>query len=385
MEHKKSEILMIEGESARPGTYTGTDGRQTELTPEFLKQVFNSYDSTQPLYLSHDNREPMGVITSLSYSDETDTIFWKGIGFDKDKCERANTEGFDHFSPEFDVKSNISDGNKDKPLYGILTGGALTRQPAISTNAVSKSWVAFSAPPEQEGTATVAETSISQEIVPEPTTPIEMVVPPVVNTPVQESIQKPIPEQIKNTIELPKEISKPKWVKLDNGGYILMDENTQITNNEKKPENTSTAKINPEEVAQIELARKTLEEKQRNDEEQIKSLTTELEQLRASNKIESDSASKYKTQYESVMSGEIAGMENELRKFGFENPEEYMKELDIETRIKVLDSARKQFIRSKDLISPPDIEINSDASQSSIDEELSSLNIPEEYKKYVKH
>jgi hypothetical protein len=47
MEHKKSDILMIEGESARPGTYKGTDGRETKLTPEFLKYAFNKYDSTQ--------------------------------------------------------------------------------------------------------------------------------------------------------------------------------------------------------------------------------------------------------------------------------------------------------------------------------------------------
>ncbi len=384
MEHKKSDILLIEGESARPGTYKGTDGRETKLTPEFLKYAFNKYDSTQPLYLTHDNREPMGIITSLSYSEETDRIYWKGIGFDKDKCNRANNEGFDYFSPEFDIKSNIADGNKDTPIIGTFIGGALTRTPAIATNTVNKSWVAFSEFDESKE-QTVAEPIVSTLVEELPTKEfVEPIKPPIVN---EKPIKSEPIEQKKNTIEIPKEITQPTWVKLDHGGYILMDKETQITKTDTEPESrTITEKrISPEETAQIELARKTLEEKQQNDANKIASLTKELESLREAHKNQTEQVTKYKTQFDTIMSSEIAAIENELREFGFDKPEDYMKDLDIEMRVKVLDSTRKQLIRSKDINSPLDVTITDGAKKNSVEEEFREMNIPEEYLRFIKH
>jgi hypothetical protein len=165
-----------------------------------------------------------------------------------------------------------------------------------------------------------------------------------------------------------------------------MDKETQITKTDTEPESRTIAekRISPEETAQIELARKTLEEKQQNDANKIASLTEELESLREAHKNQTEQVTKYKTQFDTIMSSEIAAIENELREFGFDKPEDYMKDLDIEMRVKVLDSTRKQLIRSKDINSPLDVTITDGTKKNSVEEEFREMNIPEEYLRFIK-
>lgn len=387
MEWKKSNFLMIEGESARPGTYTGTDARKTNLTPEFLKNVFKSFNKYQPLYLTHDDDEPMGIITSLGYSEDSDTIYWKGIAFDAEKCERIEKEGFDYFSPNFRIFNNIAKDCEDTPLSGVFTGGALVRNPAIKTNTAKKNWVSFSAPTDD----VVASVNNSLPIDIQSTNNVSAVSTNEINASLIDSI---ISEKLKSinvtsdSIKLPDEIKSPKWVKLDNGGYIIMDETTKISEQMKTPivqTEKSTSVSTPEQIAQIELAKRNLEEKQNNDQNKITELTTTLEKIRAEYESESDKAKSYKEKFENVIGGEISSIESELRSLGFEKPEEYAKSFEPEVRLKLLDDTKRQLIRKKDVNQPLDIKVENNESTKSIDEMLVELNMPAEYKKYIKN
>lgn len=387
MEWKTSNFLMIEGESARPGTFIGTDARETNLTPEFLKNVFKSFNKYQPLYLTHEDDEPMGIITSLGYSEDSDTICWKGIAFDAEKCKRAEKEGFDFFSPDFSIFENIVDGKKDTPLRGLFTGGALVRNPAIKTNTTKKSWVSFSEP--TEDVDNIVEEIKHSEIVLTPT--LQSNTSSELNA---QLIEQLINEKIKNIdkgsdkIKLPEGIKQPKWVKLDNGGYVIMDENTKVSNSvaneHDKQDSRKFNELNPEQIAQIEIAKRNLEEKQKSDAELIKTLTSELEKTKGILSKESEDLKKYRERFESAIGSEITAAESELRGFGFEKPEDYAKDFDVESRLKILNDAKKQFVKGKSITAPLDVTIEDANAKVDLDKTLIELDIPMEYKKYIK-
>lgn len=396
MEWKNNNVLLLEGEMASPGSYViGKNNEHVKLTPDFLKRVFGQFKDTVAFYLTHGDREPIGVITNLGYDESDDVVHYKGIVTNAEKARLAQEQGFNFVSPEFEVDDIIDDNGQQEFKTGTLTGVALTRQPAITTNGKSNSsWFSFSElPDESVSDINDSKTDNGSEVANEEIPKQEV----QINVPVNEQDTTKINT---NTIEIPIEIKTPIWKKDNNGGYILMDESNTETNTSATEQpieqvegvpkteidfNPGTNTPTPEQTAQIELAKRTLKEKQdkdaielKNFREQIKALSEENEKLKTDNGL-------YKSEYDKVMEMKIKDVENELRGLGFTTPDEFMKDSDYGVRFNALTQAKTQLIRKSDATDPVslNIEDKTDTKKSKI-ERAKEIGIPEEMLKYIK-
>lgn len=354
MDWKKTDILMLEGEMANPGEFTSMDKQKTRLTPEFYRRVFDKFDKNSPLYISHGDRNPIGSVTSVGYDTETNVLHYRGIATDYDRARFAEEQGFDYVSPEFEVTEWEQDGNIQVALDGYLTGLALTRKPAIYKNAESsRNWIAFS---EVENELDTEQPKMPQNDA--PTTA------PVIEQAKEAPEVKEVIIEKHSGFDLPKDIKSPKWVKMDNGGYYIMDESMTPTKTEVKKtevQNVEKHEMTPEQIAQIELAKRTLEEKQKYDAEQLNEYKTKFEQITSEIEKLKEVNDKYKSKYDTVMSTEIKNAERELRGLGFSKPEEYLKDADLDIRLAALEQAKSQLVKKTDANVPVDMKISEES------------------------
>lgn len=332
MEWKSDNLLKVSGITARKGIFTGLDGEETCFSPEFLRSLFDGFDQTIPLFFTHYDSTPIGFVHKIGYNEEDDTITYDGVVFNKSIADKILNEGYDKLSP--DIRINSSDASN--PRSGVLTGAAFTRSPAIPGTDVEKNYIHFSAPAESEQIGLESKKSVVEE--------------------------------------------KPSEIIVKDGRYVL------VNSGENKMENVN--KSSPAEAAEIELAKKELEERISQDREKLSELSNELEQNRNKATELENQYLEYKEKYESMVAKDVAKEEEQLKEIGFDNPEEYAKDFEIDKRLALLREMRSQLISNSKLNKPLATDKSPESKTPSQAEDKISrakkIGISEEYLKFLK-
>ena len=301
MKWKKNDVYKMTGVSATPGKVTDAKGVEYNVTPELLKTVFENFDDAVPAYFTHSNRSPIGFITDLAYNDSDDTIHYTGYIFKKEK-ERVINEGFDMVSPEID---GIDDA--ENPSTGFLTGMAYTSRPAMDVGK-SVCSVMFS---EVENELEIVENKVDEEI------------------------------KLTETPELKQE----------------------ATVQETKPIET-VKPIDAASAAEIELAKQALKGNIEADKVRISQLEADYNLKSTEYEDTKKKLDVYREKYESIIATEVGQLEAELKKKGFEKPEEFAKDFGIEERLELLKSAKASIAKTAPISTPPDTEIGGQVNDS---------------------
>lgn len=211
-------------------------------------------------------------------------------------------------------------GTPEDPVDGRIVGGAFTRHPAIPGTKVNKCVLAFSS----------LKDDANQEMDMETTT---------------------MPEDPK---------TEPT-----------------ISNNSS----TSAPAYNP---AEVELAKIQLKEQIDSYKNSISTLTTERDSYKNELETFKQNLTTYKEKYETLLGSEVSKLEADLTALGVEKPGEFAPELDVETRLEVLKSAKANLAKSSKLNAPPTGTIEQNASQDTRQETARKVGIPEKYLKFIK-
>lgn len=110
-------------------------------------------------------------------------------------------------------------------------------------------------------------------------------------------------------------------------------------------------------AAEIELAKQALKGNIDADKERISKLETDYSRVSADYDATKQNLDSYREKYEKVLSGEVGALEAELKKKGFEKPEEFAKGFGVEERLELLKSAKASIAKTAPLSSPPETEI----------------------------
>lgn len=325
MEWKKTDLLGVESMMAAEGKYTGLSQKVTNFTPQFLKNCFNRFTSIKPLFLAHNgDRIPMGYITSLGFDESDSKLHFKGIVFDDAKKQRVIDEGFDCISPEFELLS----GTPENPIDGQIVCGAFTRYPAIPGTEINKCVLAFSA--------------------------------------IDDATQAIVNEGTNN----------------------MLDVNTTPTNTTTStssvPNGTYTSSAPAYSAAEVELAKKQIDEQIGSFKNTITTLTTERDSFKNRVEAAEQAATDFKGKYEKILAGEVAKVEVELKALGIDTPGEVAKGLDVETRLEVLKSAKANLAKNSNLTAPPEGNLEARPPAKDRKEAARKMGLDEKYMQFIK-
>lgn len=212
-------------------------------------------------------------------------------------------------------------GTPEDPIDGQITGGAFTRFPAIPGTEVSKYALAFSA--------------------------------------IDDSTQAIVNEETNDMVE--QTIATP-------------------TTNDA----TTTSSAPAYSAAEVELAKKQLDEQINSYKNTISTLTTELDTYKSKIESAEQSVASYKEKYETLLGGEVTKIEAELKAMGIETPGEFAKGLDVETRLEVLKSAKANLAKNSTLNAPPAGNIDAKPPAKDRVEAARRMGLDEKYMKFLK-
>lgn len=110
-------------------------------------------------------------------------------------------------------------------------------------------------------------------------------------------------------------------------------------------------------AAEIELAKQALEGNIKADKERISKLEGDFTNLNTEYETTKQKLDGYREKYETILSTKVSELENELKKSGFEKPEEFAKDFGVEERLELLESAKASIAKTKPVSSPPETPI----------------------------
>jgi len=429
MEWKKPTFLSVDGNMARPGAFHGKDGIITNITPNFIKNLFRHFNDALPFYLTHDNRDVVGFLTGLGYNDETDTISYNGIIFDSTNRNLIEKEGFDSISPEIVV----TDGDSDNPLDGFLTGAAFTINPAIPGTKANHNVISFSAyegdgviPPHKFSYKENSSSSWSR---------------PTLSDFTDKSFEELSAQEIgviaghfawaaeyppKSFSDLKFPHHDPKTHDVVWGGVVAA---MAAVNGARTPASISDADKSavyshlakhykefdkevpkkmfelgeamvteipikqPEEgvklpqsavsQAEVELAKRQLDDTLTGYKSQIETLSADLNTYKTKAETLETSFTSYKEKYETLLKSEVAKAENDLIELGIEKPTEFAANLDPESRLEVLKSAKVHLVKTGKISKPIDQKIEAKPPENDRKTRAKAMGIPDEYLSYI--
>ena len=147
---------------------------------------------------------------------------------------------------------------------------------------------------------------------------------------------------------------------VENELEIIKEDDKVVETTEAAPVETATQPVeavkpaNAASAAEIELAKQAL----KGNIEADKSRISELESANGKITQEYDSTKEqldsYRKKYEAILSSEVTGLEAELKRSGFDKPEEFAKGFGVEERLELLKSAKASIAKKAPISSPPD-------------------------------
>ena len=429
MEWKKPTFLSVDGNMARPGAFHGKDGIITNITPNFIKNLFRHFNDALPFYLTHDNRDVVGFLTGLGYNDETDTISYNGIIFDSTNRNLIEKEGFDSISPEIVV----TDGDSDNPLDGFLTGAAFTINPAIPGTKANHNVISFSAyegdgviPPhkfsyKENSSSSWSRPTLSDftdksfeelsaqeigviaghfawaaEYPPKSFSDLKfphhdpkthdvvwggvvaaMAAVNGARTPasISDADKSAVYSHLaKHYKEFDKEVPK----KMFELGEAMVTENPI-----KQPEEGVKLPQSAVSQAEVELAKRQLDDTLTGYKSQIETLSADLNTYKTKAETLETSFTSYKEKYETLLKSEVAKAENDLIELGIEKPTEFAANLDPESRLEVLKSAKVHLVKTGKISKPIDQKIEAKPPENDRKTRAKAMGIPDEYLSYI--
>jgi len=429
MEWKKPTFLSVDGNMARPGAFHGKDGIITNITPNFIKNLFRHFNDALPFYLTHDNRDVVGFLTGLGYNDETDTISYNGIIFDSTNRNLIEKEGFDSISPEIVV----TDGDSDNPLDGFLTGAAFTINPAIPGTKANHNVISFSAyegdgviPPhkfsyKENSSSSWSRPTLSDftdksfeelsaqeigviaghfawaaEYPPKSFSDLKfphhdpkthdvvwggvvaaMAAVNGARTPasISDADKSAVYSHLaKHYKEFDKEVPK----KMFELGEAMVTENPI-----KQPEEGVKLPQSAVSQAEVELAKRQLDDTLTSYKSQIETLSADLNTYKTKAETLETSFTSYKEKYETLLKSEVAKAENDLIELGIEKPTEFAANLDPESRLEVLKSAKVHLVKTGKISKPIDQKIEAKPPENDRKTRAKAMGIPDEYLSYI--
>lgn len=429
MEWKKPTFLSVDGNMARPGAFHGKDGIITNITPNFIKNLFRHFNDALPFYLTHDNRDVVGFLTGLGYNDETDTISYNGIIFDSTNRNLIEKEGFDSISPELVV----TDGDSDNPLDGFLTGAAFTINPAIPGTKANHNVISFSAyegdgviPPhkfsyKENSSSSWSRPTLSDftdksfeelsaqeigviaghfawaaEYPPKSFSDLKfphhdpkthdvvwggvvaaMAAVNGARTPasISDADKSAVYSHLaKHYKEFDKEVPK----KMFELGEAMVTENPI-----KQPEEGVKLPQSAVSQAEVELAKRQLDDTLTGYKSQIETLSADLNTYKTKAETLETSSTSYKEKYETLLKSEVAKAENDLIELGIEKPTEFAANLDPESRLEVLKSAKVHLVKTGKISKPIDQKIEAKPPENDRKTRAKAMGIPDEYLSYI--
>ena len=114
-------------------------------------------------------------------------------------------------------------------------------------------------------------------------------------------------------------------------------------------------------AAEIELAKQAVKGNIEADKSRISELESSNSKLTEEYESTKTQLKGYREKYESILTGEIKALEADLKKSGFDNPEEFAKDLDVETRLEILKSTKAGIAKNTPISAPPDGKIEKQA------------------------
>lgn len=326
MEWKKPEFLSVSGNMAYPGTFRGTSGKVTSFTKDFIKTLFARFTDSIPLHLTHSERGIVGFITGLGYDEATDTIHYDGVIFNSDTKKYIEEQGFNSISPEISVLK----GDEEEPLEGVISGAAFVRVPAIPNTITAYNTISFSA--------------YDGDITPEMATVLPA--------------------------------SSPSNEERDE----VMTENPI-----KQPDEGIKLHASAVNMAEVELAKRQIEDRLKSYESQINTLSGDLNTFKSKAEELEVRSTEYKSKYENLLKAEIAKAESELAELGIDKPSEFANSLDVESRLEVLKSAKTHLLKTGKLHKPPEGKLEAAPKpEDNKVERAKQMGISEEYLRYIR-
>jgi len=429
MEWKKPTYLSVDGTMARPGAFHGKDGIITNITPAFIKNLFKHFNDALPFYLTHDNRDIIGFLTGLGYDELTDTISYDGLIFDSTNRNLIEKEGFDSISPEL----VITDGDSDNPVDGFISGAAFTITPAIPGTKAHHNVISFSAyegdgviPPhkfsyKEDSSSSWSRPTLSdftdksfEELTAQeigiiaghfawaaeypPKSFGDLKFPhhdPKTNAVVWAGVVAAmtaingartlasISDADKSAVyshlakhykEFDKEVPKKMFE---------LGESMTVDNPIKQPDEGVKLPESAISQAEIELARRQINDTISSYKTQIETLSADLASYKTKAETLESSSASFKEKYETLLQGEIAKAETELAELGIEKPTEFAIDLDPESRLKILKSAKVHFVKTGKITKPPEQKIDAKPPENDKKSRAKAMGIPDEYLSYI--
>lgn len=142
---QKGEVLEADGLLCSVGTFTTEDGTKVTFDKSSINNIHSNIQSNFKLWLGHGSHlldDPIGWSTKFGINDDGESLFWRGLVFDKDGINQIMFEGYDKTSMEILLELDESGYVRS----GMLTGNAFVKRPAIEKAIPTLRRVAMGAP-----------------------------------------------------------------------------------------------------------------------------------------------------------------------------------------------------------------------------------------------
>lgn len=110
-------------------------------------------------------------------------------------------------------------------------------------------------------------------------------------------------------------------------------------------------------AAEIELAKQALKGNIAADKGRISELESEIGRITGEYDSTKEKLDSYREKYNSILSTKVTALEKELKDKGFDKPEEFAKDFDVEARLELLESAKASIAKTTPVSAPPETDI----------------------------
>lgn len=133
-------------------------------------------------------------------------------------------------------------------------------------------------------------------------------------------------------------------------------ESTQVPTTEQKPVE-AVKPVDAASAAEIELAKQALKGNIAADKGRISELESEIGRITGEYDSTKEKLDSYREKYNSILSTKVTALEKELKDKGFDKPEEFAKDFDVEARLELLESAKASIAKTTPVSAPPETDI----------------------------